>query len=119
MSKILIVEDHLPILNNLKEYLELCDYTVISAKNGQEGLKNIKEEAPDLILSDIKMSGMNGYELLKRLKSKSRTACIPFVFITSSVQSKDIKKGVLSGANAYLIKPFSMEKLEVTIEQLL
>lgn len=119
MKKILIVEDNKNIRENIEELLLLIEYQVCIASNGKEGVDSIETENPDLVLCDVHMPLMNGYQVLDHIKSNPTTAKIPFVFITSSSQQKDIDKGVLSGADSYLIKPFQMEELEHTIKKLL
>ena len=119
MSKILLIEDNRDIRDNLGEFLELSNYQVVSANNGREGIERIQEVMPDLILCDIAMPEMDGYQVLEHIRSKATTAKIPFVFITSSAQKQDIEKGRLAGADAYLPKPFPTRKLVDTIERLL
>ncbi len=117
MRKVLLIEDNQNIRENIEELLELSNYEVMTANNGQEGVEAIQSRKPDLILCDVHMPKMNGYQVLEYVKSKPTE--IPFVFITSSSQEKDIKKGVLSGADSYLIKPFEIEDLQNTIIKLL
>jgi len=119
MRKILIIEDNQIIRENIVELLEILEYQAIKANNGKEGVHSILREKPDLILCDVHMPEMNGYQVLEFVKSKPDTASIPFVFVTSSSQKVDIKKGVLSGADSYLVKPFQFEELENTIKSLL
>jgi len=119
MKKVLIIEDNKDIRENIDELLQLSNFEVVTANNGQEGVEVIQKEKPDLILCDVHMPVMNGYQVLEAVKSKPETAKIPFVFITSSSQKKAIEKGVLSGADSYLVKPFQMEELQGTINKLL
>ena len=119
MHQILIIEDNIDIRDNIEELLELSNYRVITADDGQKGLVQIQTELPDLILCDIHMPKMNGYQVLEHTKSNPKTAIIPFVFITSSAQNKDIEKGILSGADSYLTKPFNIEDLAKTLEKFL
>jgi len=119
MRKVLLIEDNQNIRENIEELLELSNYEVMTANNGQEGVDAIQKGKPDLILCDVHMPKMNGYQVLDFAKSTPETAEIPFVFITSSSQQKDVEKGVLSGADSYLIKPFELEDLQNTIIKLL
>lgn len=119
MSKILIIEDQEEIRENLTELLELSDFTVITAVNGKNGIETIYEEVPDIILCDVSMPIMNGYEVLKRVRSNSKTDDTPFVFISASAQDADIRAGKMAGADAYLTKPFSSQKLIETVKELL
>ena len=117
MSKILIIEDNQGIRENLEELLELSNYKVILAKNGKEGIKQIHEVKPDLILCDIAMPKLNGFQVLEYVRTTVVPVHIPFIFITSSTQKQDIKAGKLAGADAYLTKPFSKEALFLIIEK--
>ncbi len=117
MKRILIIEDNTDIRENLEEYLILCHFEVVSAQDGEVGLAKIQEAPPHLILCDIAMPKMDGFQVLKQLKSDKKTADIPFVFITSSAQKKDLEKGMAVGADAYLTKPFQMQELTTVINQ--
>lgn len=117
MKRILIIEDNTDIRENLEEYLMLCHFEVIIAQDGEEGLVKIQEDLPHLILCDIAMPKMDGFQVLQQIRSDDRTVNIPFVFITSSAQKKDMEKGMSVGANAYLTKPFQMQELTKVINQ--
>ncbi len=119
MSKILIIEDNLEIRDNLEEFLELSNYEVISADNGQKGIERIQKDRPDLILCDVAMPKQNGYEVLDHVRSNPITATIPFVFISASAEQRDIAMGKMAGADDYLTKPFPISKLVASIEKLL
>ncbi len=119
MRKILIIEDNPNIRENLEELLELSNFEVDTATNGLEGIHSIQVEKPDLILCDVHMPKMNGYQVLEFLKTELKTVKIPFVFITSSSQKREIEKGIHSGADSFLVKPFKIEILQDTIEKLL
>ncbi|MEO1260862.1 MAG: response regulator [Bacteroidota bacterium] len=118
MSKVLIIEDQEEIRENLSELLEISDFDVITAVNGQNGLQQIQSELPDIILCDISMPVMDGYEVLKQVRNNVQTKKTPFVFISASAQDADIMAGKIAGADAYLTKPFSLQKLINTIELL-
>ena len=117
--KILIIEDNTDIRENLAEILELSSYEVQSTTDGEKGIKCIREDMPDLILCDIAMPGMNGYQVLEAAKATPSIARIPFIFITSSAQSWDIVGGEQAGADAYLVKPFETKQLINTINHFL
>ncbi|MFT4754495.1 MAG: CheY-like chemotaxis protein [Salibacteraceae bacterium] len=119
MKNILIIEDNQTIRENLEELLELSNFQVTTASDGQEGMEAIQKRKPNLIICDVAMPEVNGYQVLEFLKSKPETNKIPFIFITSSAQNKEIKKGVLSRADCYLTKPFQTEELLDTIDKLL
>jgi len=109
MDKVLIIEDNLDIRDNLEEILELADYDVFTAENGALGIDIAKTEQPNLILCDISMPIKNGYEVYETLKPFIKENTIGFIFLTASAQQKDIAKGKVSGADAYITKPFHTE----------
>lgn len=119
MKKILIVEDSEDILETTSEILELKGYAVKTAINGLKGLESAKKSPPDLIISDIMMPKMDGYEMLEALRSDAKTAMIPFIFLTARAQKTDILRGAVSGADRYLTKPFTMAELLKTIKEIM
>lgn len=106
MEKILVIEDHQIVCKNIKRLLEKEGYSVITADNGSEGLRLAFEELPDVIICDIMMPGMDGYEVIKKLGSDSRTSVIPFIFLTARAEMADLRHGMELGADDYLVKPF-------------
>ena len=113
--KILVVDDnefnvHLMEILLLKE-----NYQVIKAKSGAEALKKVESETPDLILLDIMMPEMNGYEVMAKLKADDRYKEIPIVLLTAVSNPDDIVKGFKLGADDYVTKPFSKEELIIRI----
>ena len=119
MSLILYIEDNLAIRENGVEILELGGYTVITAINGNDGVALAKEKIPDLIICDIVMPLMDGYETIQQIKSDPALAEIPFMFVTASAQTSEMSRGLQLGANAYIRKPFDGKELLETIKQLL
>ncbi|MEO9004308.1 MAG: response regulator [Ginsengibacter sp.] len=117
--KILIVEDNLSIRENAVEILELSDYRVLNACNGKDGLEIALAQNPDLILCDIQMPVMNGYQLLKRVRQLPALVHSRFVFLTASCEKKDIQKGMEMGADDYIVKPFTVEDLLEKLKKLL
>ena len=105
MSKILIVEDEEDIRESLVDILELNDFEVFSAKNGEEGFKIILNDNPHLVLCDINMPIMNGMELLEKVNLEIENKPI-FIFLTAKVEAKDKKQGLDLGADEYILKPF-------------
>lgn len=106
MEKILVIEDHQIVCKNIKRLLEKEGYSVITAENGSDGLRLAFEELPDVIICDIMMPGMDGYEVIKKLGSDSRTSVIPFIFLTARAEMADLRHGMELGADDYLVKPF-------------
>lgn len=116
---ILFVEDNPDILENTLEILELDGFQVLGANNGEQGVQMAFEHLPDLIISDIQIPRLNGYELLSLVKKNPSTSSIPFVFLSASAQREDIEKGKMSGATAYLIKPILADDLKKVIHDIL
>ncbi|MDI9635887.1 diguanylate cyclase [Geitlerinema splendidum] len=116
MSKILIIEDELPIRANILELLEAEDFEVLEAANGQEGVNLAKQHQPDLILCDIMMPILNGYEVLKLLQEDSETAIIPVILLTAKADNLDIRRGMQLGADDYLTKPCTPDELLQAVE---
>lgn len=113
MTMILIIEDHADLRNDITEILGFEGYTVISAGDGTEGLRLAKEEKPDVIVSDIMMPGMDGYEVFRRLHEDAETSKIPFIFMTGThAHEKSGKR-----ADAYIKKPFPIDELISMIEK--
>ena len=109
--KILIIEDVTEIREGTAELLRLDGYDVATAENGTNGLALVSIFLPDLVICDIKMSGIDGYEVLAELKSNPLTAEISFLFCTAQSEKKDIRKAMDWGVDTYLIKPFSENEL--------
>lgn len=118
-QKILIVEDNEPIRENTIELLELFNYNVLTACNGQDGFNVALHELPDLILSDIRMPVMDGYTLLRCIREQAVFNNTFFVFFTASSEKKEIEQGLLMGANDYIIKPFTGDELLDRLTKLL
>jgi CheY-like chemotaxis protein len=118
-NTILIAEDSPTQAEKLKSVLETSNYNVIVAKNGKEAMKLVSEFKPSLIISDIVMPEMSGYELCKEIKSNDSTMNIPVILLTSLARSEDVLEGISCGADNYLTKPYSSEYLLAHIEQIL
>ena len=116
MEKVLIIEDNTDIRENACEMLDLKGYKAISAVNGKEGIDLARKTKPDIILCDIMMPEANGYEVFNALKNDPLTAHIPFIFLTASVEKKEIEAGFGMGAKGYIRKPFEAEEFFETIE---
>lgn len=89
------------------------------AANGEEGLKLVQEIKPDLILSDVMMPIMDGFELCKQLKRKKETSCIPIILLTAKINDKDYLEGLNCGADAYITKPFNFNVLQANIDMVI
>lgn len=115
--QILIIEDNQDVLDNTTELLELAGYKVSGAINGKEGVKQAKELQPDLIICDIMMPEMDGYDVLYYLSIDSKTSTIPFIFLTAKSDAQDFRKGMELGADDYLTKPFEEIDLIKSVER--
>lgn len=113
---ILVIEDNEEMRENIQEILELSGYTVLTAKNGKLGAKSAIEAQPDLIICDVMMPEMDGYETLFILSKNSKTSTIPFVFLTAKSEKTDWRKGMNLGADDYLTKPFDEIELLTVVE---
>jgi signal transduction histidine kinase/DNA-binding response OmpR family regulator len=114
---ILIVEDNDDMRQFIKENIQ-TDYKVIEAVNGEDGFKNAQENIPDLIISDVLMPKMNGYELCEKIKTDERTSHIPVILLTSKAETNGRMKGLETGADDYLTKPFNNAELLLRIKNL-
>lgn len=119
MKRILLVEDNADIRENTSELLELAQYAVLSACDGQEGLRIALKEKPDLIICDIMMPEIDGYHFLEILRRESFFERTPFLFFTASAEKSEIKKGLEAGANDYITKPFDADELLRLMERYL
>jgi len=114
--KILIVEDDVSLNETVKEFLELNGFESVSVYDGDSALSRAYEESFDIILLDVKLPGMNGFDVAKEIRKFSDT---PIIFITSLDSEKDIEKGFLSGGDDYIRKPFSLKELKLRIDAIL
>ena len=118
-KKIVLAEDE-PQIGRLIEFkLNKEGYSVIWKENGEEALKAIKENKPDLILLDIMMPVMGGYEVLRRLKEDENLKSVPVIMLTARAQEKDVVKGIDMGAEDYITKPFHPAELLVRVKKIL
>lgn len=111
MKKVLFIEDDAVLRENTAELLELSGFNVITAPNGKVGIDKAKKDLPDIIVCDIMMLGMDGYEVLKELSGDKHTKFIPFVFLSAKTERQDVRKGMDLGADDYITKPFTEDEL--------
>jgi len=118
MTKVLLVEDEAALRETLEEILELNDFEVKVAESGEEALEVINTWIPDLIVSDIMMPGMTGFDLIKKVHEQPKLAETPFIFLSALASREDQNKGLDAGAKGYITKPFKSAELITLIKQL-
>ena len=119
MKKILIVDDEKDLVEMLEVRIGALGYEVFKAYDGQEGLEKARETKPDLIILDIMMPKMNGYEVCRFLKFDEEFKNIPILMLTARGQDQDKKVGDDVGADAYMTKPFDGNELVTKIKEML
>ena len=117
MKTILIVEDSATERHAIKAALEKAGYTVLEAEDGESGVQMAKDKTPDLVLMDIVMPGMNGFQATRAITREAGTSHIPVIMVTTKAQQTDQLWGERQGASAYLTKPLDMDKLLATIKE--
>lgn len=115
-KKILVIEDHPDMRDNIREILELSRYLVRTAANGKEGVEMVKQDKPDLILCDVTMPVLDGFGVLHLLSRDEQTSGIPFIFLTAKAERTDFRKGMEMGADDFITKPFDDIELLRAIE---
>lgn len=118
-KKVLVVDDEPNLLRSLAQYLAIEDFVVETASNGEEALEKVSSFVPELILLDVMMPGMDGFEVLAKIKEHPVHKDTPVIMLTAKDQSSDVLKGYQSGATSYLVKPFDFDELVETITQTL
>lgn len=111
MKKILVIEDTQNVRENICEILESENYEVFAAENGQSGVEMSKNVQPDLVLCDIMMPGMDGYEVLTEMRKEVVTSTVPFIFLTAKNTRENQRLGMELGADDYITKPFTVDDL--------
>ena len=117
-KKILIVEDEHDILQLVKLYLGKEGFRTVTATTGMEGLRQVKQEKPDLVVLDLMLPEMDGLEVCKRLRSAPATAMLPIIMLTAKAEESDTIIGLELGADDYVTKPFSPKTLVARIKAL-
>ncbi|MGE0002316.1 MAG: response regulator transcription factor [Fimbriimonadaceae bacterium] len=109
--KILVCDDERHIVRLIQVNLEKQGYQVVTAYDGKEGLEKVKAEKPDLLVLDVMMPYMDGFEVLKSLRREPETESLPVIMLTAKAQDKDVFEGYHYGADMYLTKPFNPMEL--------
>jgi twitching motility two-component system response regulator PilH len=116
IHKILVVDDSKTELHHLSDILGKRGYTVRTAENGEEAMRRLAEEKPDLILMDVVMPGQNGFQLTRSITRDPRFADVPVIMCTSKNQETDKVWGLRQGARDYIVKPVNAEELVTKIK---
>jgi two-component system, OmpR family, alkaline phosphatase synthesis response regulator PhoP len=118
-EKILVVDDHKEMVDLIEDSFRLRGYQVVGASNGQEALAKVYQEKPDLVLLDVMMPLIDGYEICQTLKSNEETKNIPVILITVKGNESDIERGFEVRADGYVVKPFEPSELTEFAEKFL
>lgn len=117
-KKILAVDDEKHIVRLVQVNLERAGYQVLTAYDGIDALEKVKAEKPDMIVCDVMMPRMDGFEVLRNLKADAGTRDIPVIMLTAKAQDADVFKGWQSGVDAYLTKPFNPMELLAFVKRI-
>ena len=118
-SKVLVVDDNLQNLELIMAYLEDIDCDILSAEGGQEALEIIENDPPDLVLLDVMMPKISGFEVCKRIKNNPNTAQIPIIMVTALSEMGDIERAINSGTDDFLSKPVNKWELLTRVKTML
>lgn len=119
MAKILIAEDERDIRDLIAFTLQFAGHEVITTSNGEEALQAVRSQKPQLVLLDVRMPRLTGYEVCKEIKSDPQTQTIPVIFLSAKGQESEIRSGLEAGAEQYLLKPFSPDQLIEQVNKIL
>jgi len=119
MKKILIVDDEPNIVMSLEYTFKKNNFEVFIARDGQEALDILKDSQPNIIILDVMMPNVDGYNTLEQIKKDERLKDTKVIFLSAKNKEKDIEKGLSLGANLYMTKPFSVKKLVEQVNELL
>lgn len=119
MAKILIAEDERDIRDLITFTLRFAGHDIVAAANGEEAVQKALKEKPDLVLMDVRMPRMTGYEACKKMKSEESIKHIPVVFLSAKGQDSEVTAGLDAGAVEYILKPFSPDQLTERVRTIL
>jgi CheY-like chemotaxis protein len=119
MTKILIAEDERDIRDLITFTLQFAGYEVVAAANGEEAVNLAQKDLPDLILMDVRMPRMTGYEACTAMKADPKLKDVPVIFLSAKGQDSEIQVGLQAGAEEYLLKPFAPDQLTQRIQAVL
>jgi two-component system sensor histidine kinase/response regulator len=116
MKSVLVIDDNRDVRTVVHDTLvHLSGYSVRQAKDGREGVQMVIARRPDLILCDVNMPGLDGYHTLEAIRACPGTASIPFILMTGAMDAKDFRRGMASGADDYIMKPFTPAELDAAV----
>jgi two-component system, OmpR family, alkaline phosphatase synthesis response regulator PhoP len=116
--KVLVCDDERHIVRLIQVNLERQGYQVVTAFDGKEGLEKVRSEKPDLVVLDVMMPYMDGFEVLKTLRREPATETLPVIMLTAKAQDKDVFEGYHYGADMYLTKPFNPMELVTFVKRI-
>ena len=119
MAKIVIAEDEPDIRELIAFTLRFAGYEVITGSNGEEGYELTKKEHPDLVMFDVRMPKMTGYDACRKIKADPDVMHIPVIFLSAKGQGNEIEQGLAAGAEEYLLKPFAPDQLTERVKAVL
>jgi DNA-binding response OmpR family regulator len=119
VTRILVAEDEGEIRDLISFTLEISGYQVVEAANGREAINLARQDPPDLVLLDVRMPGMTGYETCSLMQSEKKLKNVPVIFLSAKGQDSEVQMGYQAGAREYLVKPFSPDLLLKRIKVLL
>jgi DNA-binding response OmpR family regulator len=117
--KILVIDDDPQILSLISHTLRRAGYEVITAQDGAEGLRKVKETHPQLVVLDISLPGLDGYQICRHLRREQETIDLPVIMVTAMGRPTDQRRGFDAGADDYLPKPFALSELVTRVQSLL
>lgn len=118
-KRVLVVDDEEPLIELLRANLELLGHEVLVAEDGEEGLRMALAQLPDLVILDVNLPKLVGFEVCRRMKADDDARLIPVLMLSAMILEGDVKRGLHMGADAYMKKPFSVNELTRTVQKLL
>lgn len=115
-KKILIIEDDKEVRETIAELVENAGYNPVAVHDGQQAIHFLEHEIPDIVISDIMMPNIDGFQVLEHVKKMSFNSVVPFIFISAKAEYSDIREGMINGADDYITKPFRAKELIQSIE---
>ncbi|MCH4810491.1 response regulator transcription factor [Vreelandella neptunia] len=119
MAKVLVVDDEPNIVLSLEFLMEQAGFEVVTAEDGEQALARVDDTQPDLLLLDISLPGISGFDVLERLRGQEATAHLPIIMLTAHGRDVEREKGMALGADDYITKPFSTQSLVEKVKALL